>query len=170
MLLTLQIATTFLVSIGWALALSHALEMPGKLRLNREAYITAQTIYYPGFTIGAAVGEAGAIVATLVLLVVMGSSRPEFTLTLVAFLALLAMHATYWIITHPVNKFWMRDQNLSGLGAGFFGIGKRGRDTAANADPNEVWAALRNRWEYSHAVRAVFAGFALLCLIVAAAL
>ena len=58
MLLTLQIATTFLVSIGWALALSHALEMPGKLRLNKEAYITAQTIYYPGFTIGAAVGEA----------------------------------------------------------------------------------------------------------------
>ena len=67
MLLTLQIATTFIVSIGWALALSHALEMPGKLRFNKEAYITAQTIYYPGFTIGAAVGEAGALVATLVL-------------------------------------------------------------------------------------------------------
>ena len=170
MLLVLQVATIFLVSIAWALALSHALELPGKLRLSQEAYIATQPIYYPGFTIGAGVGEAGGILATAVLLLATNRPSAEFTLTLVALVALLAMHAAYWIITHPVNKFWIRDQNLTGLGAGFFGVGKRGRDTATNANPNEVWRALRNRWEYSHVLRAALAGMALLCLIVAAAL
>ena len=37
MLLVLQVATIFLVSIAWALALLHALELPGKLRLSQEA-------------------------------------------------------------------------------------------------------------------------------------
>ena len=166
MLLTLHIAATFLVSIGWALALAHALEMPGKLRLSRESYIDAQTIYYPGFTIGGLFGEAGAIVATLALVIATGMSGREFLLTLAALLALLAMHATYWIVTHPVNKFWLRGRTLDSLGAGFFGLGKRGRGTAATAD---AWIALRNRWEYSHVLRAAFAGAALLCLIVALA-
>ena len=170
MLLILQVATTFLVSIAWALALSHALELPGKLRLSQQAYIAMQPIYYPGFTIGAGVGEAGGILATAVLLLMTSRPSAEFSLTLVALLALLAMHATYWIMTHPVNKFWIRDQEMTGLGAGFFGVGRRGRDIATNADPNEVWHALRNRWEYSHVIRAAFAGIALLCLIVAAAL
>ena len=169
MLLTLQIATPFLVSIAWALSLAHALELPGKLRLSKEAYNAMQAIYYPGFTIGAGVGEAGGILATVVLLLATGTSSAAFTLTAVALVGLLAMHATYWIVTHPVNKFWIRDQKMSGLGAGFFSVGKRGRDVAANADPNAVWRALRNKWEWSHVIRAAFAGIALLCLIVAAA-
>jgi hypothetical protein len=35
-----------------ALSLAHALEVPGKLRLNKEQYLAVQTIYYPGFTLG----------------------------------------------------------------------------------------------------------------------
>lgn len=170
MLLILQIAATFLVSIGWALSLAHALEMPGKLRLGKEAYVGTQTIYYPGFTIGAAFGEFGAILVTLVLVFMTGTSSPAFGWNLSALLALLAMHATYWVVTHPVNKFWVRDSKLGNLGAGFFGVGKRGEDVAANADADDVWASLRDRWEYSHVARAVFAGIALLCLIVATSL
>jgi hypothetical protein len=37
-------------------ALAHALELPGKLRLAKDAYFAVQPIYYPGFTI---VGVAG---------------------------------------------------------------------------------------------------------------
>ncbi|HET7883004.1 MAG TPA: hypothetical protein VFL55_19120 [Acetobacteraceae bacterium] len=48
-----------------ALSLAHALEVPGKLRLPRETYIAVQQISYPGFTIGGAFGESGAILATL---------------------------------------------------------------------------------------------------------
>src|SRR5205809_327776 len=38
------------------LSLAHALEYPGKRRLDRETYLKAQTIYYPGFTIGGVFG------------------------------------------------------------------------------------------------------------------
>lgn len=57
-----------ILSIGMALSLAHVLEFPGKRRLGREAYFAVQTIDYPGFTIGGAFGEFGAILATLVLL------------------------------------------------------------------------------------------------------
>jgi hypothetical protein len=170
MLLTLQITATFLVSIGWALSLAHALELPGKLRLGKEAYVGTQAIYYPGFTIGAVFGEFGAILVTLALVIIGGTSAHEFGWNLSALAALLAMHATYWVVTHPVNKFWVRDSRLGSLGAGFFGVGKRGEATAATANTDEVWASLRDRWEYSHVARAVFAGIALLCLIVATSL
>jgi hypothetical protein len=170
MLLALQIVATFLTSIGWALSLAHALEMPGKLRLDRDAYVGTQSIYYPGFTIGAAFGEFGAILVTLALVIAGGTSSPAFGWNLSALVALLARHATSWIVTHPVNKFWVRGQKLGGLGAGFFGVGKRGKDIAATANTDEVWASLRDRWEYSHVARAVFAGIALICLIVATSL
>jgi hypothetical protein len=60
MFFALQVATVFLVSIAMALSLAHALELPGKLRLDKEAYLTVQPIYYPGFTIGGGVGEGWA--------------------------------------------------------------------------------------------------------------
>lgn len=56
MFLTLQLLALVLVSVAMALALAHALELPGKLRLSKEAYLSTQSIYYPGFTIGGMVG------------------------------------------------------------------------------------------------------------------
>lgn len=44
--------TVIVLSLAMALAVAHALEMPGKMRLSREDYFTVQRIYYPGFTIG----------------------------------------------------------------------------------------------------------------------
>ncbi len=152
-----------------SLALAHALELPGKLRLDKASYIAVQTIYYPGFTIAGAFGEGLGMLATLGLLIMTGTGGPKFPWILVALVALILMHALYWIITHPVNKFWMKDQHLEGLGAGFFSVGKRGCELT-KADPEEVWRRLRNRWEYSHLVRAVFAGIALIALSVALAI
>jgi len=43
-----EVVTVFVVSIAMSLALAHALELPGKMRLNKETYITVQSIYYPG--------------------------------------------------------------------------------------------------------------------------
>jgi len=48
-------------------ALAHALEFPGKLRLDQRTYLSVQTIYYPGFTIGG-IAEPLSTVATLALL------------------------------------------------------------------------------------------------------
>ena len=50
-MLLLQVITLFLVSVAMGLALAHALEFPGKMRLDRKHYISTQAIYYPGFTV-----------------------------------------------------------------------------------------------------------------------
>ena len=106
--------TILLVSVGIALSLAHVPEFPGKRRLGREACLAVQTIYYARFTIGGAFGEFGAILATLVLLAVTPVAGRGFASTLVAALAMLLMHATYWVWTHPVNKIWLKDQKFQG--------------------------------------------------------
>jgi Domain of unknown function (DUF1772) len=161
----LQVATVFLVAVAMALALAHALELPGKLRLDRAAYLAVQTIYYPGFTFGG-LAEGLGIIATLVLLFLTPTGTIAFRSTLIAFVALIAMHAIYWIVTHPVNKFWLKDQQLSGIGDGFFAFGPRNQTRPSNDDSTDMWKRARDRWEYSHVVRAVLAVIALLALLV----
>jgi len=104
MLPILQVVALVLIAVGFGLSLSHALELPGKLRLSRDTYIAVQSIYYPGFTIGGVFGEFGAILAVLVTLVFTPSGSTAFLPTFAALIALLALHAIYWIVTHPVNK------------------------------------------------------------------
>jgi len=145
----LQVLTLILITLALALALAHALELPGKMRLSREAYIAVQPIYYPGFTIGGGIGEAGGTVLTILLLVFTPIASAAFWLTLVALLGLIGMQTAYWVLTHPVNRVWLRGEKLSGLSSGFFAFGKKRGDTR---EPE--WTELRDRWEYSHLVRA----------------
>ena len=166
MLHALQVLSLLLVSIAMALSLAHALELPGKLRLPREAYIAAQPMYYPGFTIGGMVGEFGGILATLALLVATPSSSNSFWLIFVALTALLAMHAVYWVLTHPVNGFWLRGGRIGRAGAGFFDFDPIGRGRTIG-HPRVNWTSLRDRWEYSHVVRAALALVALILLAIA---
>ncbi len=163
MRLALGVATVFLAAIALSLSLAHALELPGKLRLDKSAYLAVQQIYYPGFTLGG-VGEGLSMPAALALLVVTPAGTTRFWWTLAGFVALVAMHAAYWILTHPVNKFWLRDTELGGAGARFFTIGSRGPSGAAS------WLALRDRWEYSHVVRAALAAAGLVALTVSIAM
>ena len=76
---------------------------------------------------------------------------------------MLAMHATYWLVTHPVNKFWLKDANLKGASAAFFEAG-------AGSFETEDWRNLRDRWEMSHIVRAVLSFAAFVLLVIALAL
>jgi hypothetical protein len=71
------------------------------------------------------------------------------------------MQAVYWIAIHPVNKVWLKEETLAGAGAEFFSVG--GGLTAASD-----WTALRDRWEYAHAVRAGMAVCAFLLVAIAA--
>jgi hypothetical protein len=159
----LQVLTVLLVAVALALALAHALELPGKLRLTKDAYFATQPIYYPGFTIGGGVGEFGGLLATLALLLMTPVGSVDFWLTLVALLGLLGMQAIYWLFTHPVNKVWLQGEKLSSLGSGFFSFG-------ANKEENRSvsWTQLRDRWEYSHVVRAGLALVSLTALVIAA--
>src|SRR6266480_3178177 len=77
MSLVLQVITVFLVAIAMSQALAHALELPGKLRLDKATYIAVQAIYYPGFTFGG-LGEGLGTLATLVLMIIMPNNRPAF--------------------------------------------------------------------------------------------
>jgi hypothetical protein len=147
MFLIIQVVTVFLVSVAMSLALAHALELPGKMRLDKETYIAVQSIYYPGFTIGG-FSEGVGIVATLVLLLMTPTNRAAFWWTLTGLVALVAMHAAYWVVTHPVNRFWLKDQHLKGLGAGFFSFNPIRRGRLAEKG-GEDWRAFRDRWECS---------------------
>lgn len=162
---TLQIVTILLVAGAMTPALAHALEYPGKLRLEKDAYVITQQIYYPGFTVGGGAAEALAIVATLLLVIVTPTGTVSFWLTLGAFVAMLCMHAVYWLLTHPVNNFWLKDVELKGPGRGFFAFDPLGR-TRDNAAPD--WVTLRDRWEVSHMVRAALSVLALALLVIAA--
>jgi hypothetical protein len=156
----LQVVSILLVGVGMGLSLAHALEYPGKLRLPKESYAAVQTIYYPGFTIGGLFGEIGAAVATGALLFMTPFGSTAFWLTAAAVAGLVAVHAIYWLVTHPVNRFWLREEGLQGPGATFFALGG-----ASQADRD--WIAARNQWELSHVARAVIAVASFLALVTA---
>ena len=146
MVVMLQVITLLAVAIAMATALAHALELPGKLRLSKDEYLTVQKIYYPGFTIGGAAEPLALLL--LIALMFMTPAGASFWLTAGGFAALAIAHTIYWVVTHPVNNFWLKDVELKGAGATFFAIDLVGRP----GDDN--WTQLRNRWESSHAVRA----------------
>jgi len=131
-----------LTAIGMALSLAHALELPGKRRLDRDTYLAVQMIYAPGFAIGGFLGEACAILATLALAIVTPAGTTALWLTAAALACLLATHGIFWLFTRPVNRFW-------------------GKPLPAGSD----WVALRDRWEGSHLARAVAAAAAFLLLL-----
>jgi hypothetical protein len=127
------------------------------MRYNARMLITHAAHLYPGFTIGGFAEPAG-LILTIILLFFTPLGTADFWLTLAALLGLIGMQATYWLLTHPVNKFWLRGQNLSGLGSGFFSFGTSWSRPQNKTRPAD-WTALRDRWEYSHV-----AGFALASL------
>ena len=77
MLLPVLLTAAFLSALVLTMTLAHALEMPGKMRLDREQYYAVQTIYYPGFTIGGA-AEPLAILATGAALLIGPGSEARF--------------------------------------------------------------------------------------------
>jgi len=162
MRIAVQVLALLLVAVALCPALAHALEFPGKRRLSKEAYLTVQPIYYPGFT-SAGMSEIVGMLAVLVVTVLMPIGTAQFWLSLGALLALLAMHGLYWLLTHPVNNFWLKDVTLGAAGGRFFSVG-------AGDSGGEDWTVLRDRWEYSHVARAALALVSLTMLAAAIAL
>jgi hypothetical protein len=158
MLQTLQVLTVMFAAFTMAQMLAHALEFPGKRRLDRDTYLKVQAIYYPGFTIGG-VFEPLSVIATFALLLFTPFGTASFWLTALAFAGLGLAHAIYWVVTHPVNKVWVKGETLSKSGGAFFAAG----NTTATGD----WTELRDRWEWSHVVRAALAVASLIALVIA---
>ena len=66
-----------------------------------------------------------------------------------------------------MNKFWLKDQDLKGFGRGFFSVGS---PALAEQPGDDGWTRARDRWEYSHVLRAALAPFALISVTLAIAL
>ena len=87
--------TVLVVSVAMALAVAHALEMPGKRRLSRE----------PGFTMEG-ISEPLGVALVLVLLLVTPVASTTFWLLVAAVVGLVGTQVVYWLIVHPTNKVW----------------------------------------------------------------
>lgn len=122
MLQTIEIISILLVALAMAPALAHVLEFPGKSRLTKDAYLTVQPIYYPGFTIAGSMGEVGGLISVFVVLLLTPRGTSAFWLRLVALFAMLGMEVIFWLFTQPANKFWLQSTPLGSFGAGFFEI------------------------------------------------
>jgi len=167
LMLALEVITMLLVAVAMSMALAHALEFPGKLRLDRQTYMAVQTIYYPGFTIGG-VGEGLAVIATLALMLAVRHDSVAFWWCFSAFVAVFVMHLVFWFVTQPTNRYWMKNMNLNKAGTAFFNVEREGRvDSPAGGTTD--WQKLRDRWEYSHLARAALSVIALITLTVAVA-
>jgi hypothetical protein len=162
----LQVLTVLLVVLAMVPALAHALELPGKMRLTKDAYFATQPIYYPGFTIAGSSEPLG-INSMIILLVLTPLRSTDFWLTLMALLGLIGMQAVYWLLTHPVNKFWLQGEKLSGFSSGFFSFASASGPGRQSATHPVDWTDLRDRWEYSHVARAGLSAVSLVALVIA---
>jgi hypothetical protein len=158
MFLSLSILALLLVAVTMGLSLAHALEFPGKLRLDEPTYRAVQAIYYPGFTIGGLVGEFGSMLVLTVLLFLTPMDTDRFWWTTAALALLVAGHATYWLVTHPVNSAWLKETQLGGASQFFFGL---------FSAPTGDWQHMRKVWEWSHVARAGLATLAFLSMTMA---
>jgi hypothetical protein len=129
-------------AFAMAAAFAHAFELPNKMRLSAEEYLTVQQIYRGWSLLGIVV--FGALLSTFILTVT-ARGTALFRYALIAFLCILGTQVIFWTLTFPVNQ---QTRNWTFL--------------------PENWTALRDRWEYSHAAGAVLDLGAMVSLILAA--
>jgi hypothetical protein len=121
---------------GWA----HLLELPNKMELSREDYLTVQQIYRGWALLGIAV--VGALISTAALTWLHRGEDPPFYLALLATVLIALSLVVFFSFTFPVNQ---ATQNWTVLPEG--------------------WESLRRQWEYSHAAGAILYFVALASLV-----
>lgn len=159
--MTLSVLALLLVGVTMGLSLAHALEFPGKLRLDEQTYRAVQTIYYPGFSIGGLIGELGGLLLLALAVLLASPMSSGFWWKIAALALMIGCHATYWLVTHPVNRAWLEDVRL--------GLASRSFFDAFSADDAD-WRDMRNIWEWSHVARAGLSMLSFLSLSIAIAL
>jgi hypothetical protein len=138
----LRFLALFFVALTLGPSLAHLLELPNKMDLSREDYLTVQQIYRGWALLGFVV--AGALLSTAALTLRVRARPRELAWSLTALAFLVVGHAIFWVFTFPANQ---ATANWTAL--------------------PENWLALRSRWEYSHAAAAVLNLLALTALIAA---
>jgi len=139
-LTAVRFSSLLFAALALAPALAHLLELPNKIGLARDDYLTVQQIYRGWALLGFVV--AGALLSTLILTIMVRKQPKEFVLALVAFVCLVGTQVVFWTFTFPANQ---QTSNWTVL--------------------PENWMALRTHWEYSHAASAVLNLVAFVALI-----
>ena len=137
---TMRFLSLLFTALALAPSLAHLLELPNKINLSAEDYLTVQQIYRGWALLGIVV--FGALLSTLVLTIIVRKKRRAFILTLIAFLCIVGTQVVFWTFTYPANEATNNWTVLPGN-----------------------WLELRNQWEYSHATGAGLNLIALITLI-----
>jgi hypothetical protein len=127
-------------ALSMGAAFAHLFELPNKITLSKDEYLTVQQIYRGWSLLG--IVAVGALLSTLILTIMVRDQETVFALSLAAFLCIVGTLIIFWIFTYPVNQ---RTQNWTIL-------------------PTN-WTELRKQWEYSHATSALLNLVALITLI-----
>jgi hypothetical protein len=127
-------------ALALAPAMAHVLELPNKINLSREDYLTVQHIYRGWAFLGFVV--AGALLSTLALTLTVRKEHKAFMFAFIALLCIAGTQVVFWTYTYPANQ---ATHNWTML--------------------PDNWVELRRQWEYSHATSAVLNFVALVMLI-----
>jgi hypothetical protein len=118
---------------------AHFFELANKMSLSTAEYMTTQKIYADWSFFGVAI--IAAILLTLTHTLMVRAERTTFLLSLTALLCLGATQVIFWTFTYPVN---VATNNWT-------------------ITPRD-FEAVRQQWEYSHAVNAVLTFVALVTI------
>jgi hypothetical protein len=124
-----QFLSVLFTAVAMAAAFAHLFELPNKVNLPREDYLTVQQIYRGWALLGIVV--IGALVSTLVLTVMVRDNYKMFYLTLTATICIALSLVVFFMFTYPANQQTLNWTMLP-----------------------ENWEELRRQWEYSHATGA----------------
>ncbi len=119
--------------------MAHLLELRVKINLSKEKYQTVQEIYSGWQWLG--IFEIGAILLTLIWVIIDRKAQNIYPLLLVALVCFLVSIVIFFTFTFPANQATNNWTSLAGN-----------------------WEELRMTWEYSHAIRALLSltGFSIL--------
>lgn len=136
---TLQFIAVILTALALVPAGAHLLELPNKIVLPQAEYFTVQGIYRGWSLLGVVL--VAAILANLLLTVWLRRRGVAFWLALASLLLVGATLAIFVVSTYPANQ---ATQNWTVV--------------------PENWQALRDQWEYAHAISAILT-FIALCFV-----
>jgi hypothetical protein len=133
----------FFTGLAMVPAAAHLSELPNKMHLTRDDYLTVQQIYRGWAMFGVIV--VAALASTVALAWTLRGRRTPFRLALFAALCIIGTQVVFWTFTQPAN---IATANWTHL------------------PPN--WREARLNWEYSHAANALLnlAGFTAIALAI----
>ena len=126
---TIHFISLITTVLAFGAGLAHLLELPNKIHLPAEHYLTVQQIYRGWALLGFVVFSA--LISTAIFTVMVRNEPRVFRLALVALVCIAATLIVFFTFTYPANQ---QTNNWTFL--------------------PDNWLELRKRWEYSHATSA----------------